>query len=84
MVRLEQTCSGIGIEVPLVETKDILREMKKQNGMDSVRNPRVSVSAMHHLSWIGLAFGETGQGSSVQLRTTVDFQGLLSAFPEVC
>ena len=70
--------------MPLMETKDILREIKKENGMDSVRNPRVSVSAMHHLSWIGLAFGEAGQRSSVQLRTTVDFQGLLSAFPEVC
>jgi len=56
-----------------METKDTLRENKKQNGMDSVRNPRVGVRAMHHLSWIGLAFGKTGEGSSMQLRPAVDF-----------
>ena len=66
-----------------METKDTLGGLE-QNGMDSVGNPRVSVRAMHNLPWIGLAFGETGQGSSVQLRITVDFQGLLSAFPEMC
>jgi hypothetical protein len=39
---------------------------------------------MHNLSWIGLAVGKAWKGSPVQLRITVDFSGLLPAFPEIC
>ena len=64
-----------------METKDVLGRSRYENGMDSVGNTRAGFCAMYHLSWIGLASRETGQGCAVQLRIACDISRLLPEVP---